>query len=118
MKELNNTFLALIPKKLAPESLNDYRPISLVGSMYKVLAKVLANRMKKVMCSVIGEIQTDFVENRQIIDSFVKANEIIHKWKYDQNGGLMVKLDFEKAYDSIDFSFLDNCKEQMGFGIR
>ncbi|KAI9153519.1 hypothetical protein LWI28_012562 [Acer negundo] len=73
------------------------RPISLIGSMYKILAKVLANRLKLVMDSVIREFQMAFVKNRQILDSFVIAEEIIHMWKKDNKGGLLVKLDFEKA---------------------
>ena len=96
--------------------MSDFRPISLVGSMYKVLAKVLANRMKKVISSVIKEAQMAFVSNRQILDSFVIAEEIIHHWKKGMvGGGLMVKLDFEKAYDSLDHSFLDDMMKEMGF---
>ncbi|KAK3198236.1 hypothetical protein Dsin_021651 [Dipteronia sinensis] len=57
-----------------------------------------------------------FVKNRQIIDSFAIANEIIHSWKSDSREGLVVKLDFEKAYDNVDHSFLDFVMELMGFG--
>ncbi|KAK3185009.1 hypothetical protein Dsin_032295 [Dipteronia sinensis] len=77
VKDLNKTFIALISKCGNPESLKDFRPISLVGSMYKVLAKVLANRLKKVMNYVIGEAQMAFVEGCQILDSFVIAEELI-----------------------------------------
>ena len=105
-------------KRANPESMRDYRPISLVGSFYKILAKVLANRMKFVMNSVIGENQMAFVNNRQILDSFVIAEEVIHSWRNDKVGGLVVKLDFEKAYDSVDHSFLDATLEDMGFGNK
>ncbi|KAK2636467.1 hypothetical protein Ddye_031259 [Dipteronia dyeriana] len=88
--------------------MRDFRPISLVGSLYNVLSKVLANRMKMVMNLVIGETQMAFVENRQIVDSFDIAEEIVHKWKRDRVRGLLVKLDFEKAYDSVDHLFLDD----------
>ena len=71
MKELNSTFIALIPKVSCPVTLRDFRPINLVSSMYKILAKVLTNRLKKVMNSVIGENQSAFVKNRQIMDSYV-----------------------------------------------
>ncbi|KAK3195320.1 hypothetical protein Dsin_026630 [Dipteronia sinensis] len=64
IKELNNTFLALILKISKPQNMGDYRPISLVGAMYKVLAKVLANRIKKVMESIIEENQMVFIKNR------------------------------------------------------
>ncbi|KAK3217875.1 hypothetical protein Dsin_011845 [Dipteronia sinensis] len=96
VKAINQTFITLIPKCSRLGSLKDFRPISLVTSMYKLLAKVLANRVKKVMGSIIGEVQMAFVSGRQIIDGFVIAEEIIHKWKNDKNGGLLVKL-FVKA---------------------
>ncbi|KAK3175723.1 hypothetical protein Dsin_032610 [Dipteronia sinensis] len=91
--------------------MGDFRPISLVGAMYKVLAKVLANRMRNVMQSVIEDYQMAFIKNRQILDSFVIAEEVIHKWKTEKDGGLLVKLDFEKAYDSVDHTFVDNMLE-------
>ncbi|KAK3206440.1 hypothetical protein Dsin_020486 [Dipteronia sinensis] len=64
VKDLNNSFIVLIPKIGNPTSMRDFRPISLIRSMYKVLAKVLANRMKKVKSSVIGVSQMAFVKNR------------------------------------------------------
>ena len=67
VKSLNATFLVLVPKKGGAEDLKDFRPISLVGSLYKLLAKVLANRIKKVLGKVISESQNAFVEGRQIL---------------------------------------------------
>ncbi|KAK2648406.1 hypothetical protein Ddye_015895 [Dipteronia dyeriana] len=95
-----------------------YRPISLVGSMYKILAKVLASRIKKVMESVVGDSQLAFVKNRQIVDSFMIAKEVIQKWKSKKEGGLVVKLDFEKAFDSVEHKFLDDMLGKMGFGEK
>ncbi|KAK3219239.1 hypothetical protein Dsin_013209 [Dipteronia sinensis] len=77
VKELNKTFIALIPKCGKPNVMKDYRPISLVGSIYKVLA----NRLKQVMNYIIGEFQMASMKNRQILDSFVVAEEIIQMWK-------------------------------------
>jgi len=67
-KGLNSTFIALIPKVSSPQRLNDYRPISLVGCLYKVLAKVLANRLRSVVGSVVSESQSAFVKGKQILD--------------------------------------------------
>nr|KYP51642.1 Transposon TX1 uncharacterized [Cajanus cajan] len=61
----NSTFISLIPKKANPQNLEDYRPISLVGCMYKILSKVLANRIKRVLLSIIDERQSAFLEGRQ-----------------------------------------------------
>ncbi|KAK3187885.1 hypothetical protein Dsin_027446 [Dipteronia sinensis] len=118
VKYLNHSFVTLIPKMLNSKSLSEYRPISLVNTLYKVLAKVLSNRMRKVVNEVIGETQIAFVAGLQIIDSFVVANEVINSWRREKDGGLMLKLDFEKAYDSVDHKFLDLCLEGMGFGER
>ncbi|RVW98500.1 hypothetical protein CK203_026862 [Vitis vinifera] len=68
-RSLNSTFLVLVPKKGEAEDLRDYRPISLVGGLYKILAKVLANRLKKVVSKVVSSAQNAFVEGRQILDA-------------------------------------------------
>ncbi|KAK2641017.1 hypothetical protein Ddye_022780 [Dipteronia dyeriana] len=70
------------------------------------------------MDSVIGSIQSAFVKGRQIVDSFIIADEVIHSWKKDGKCGLLVKLDFEKAYDSVDHAFLLEVLDRMGFGAR
>lgn len=70
------------------------------------------------MNSVIGESQMAVVENRQILDSFVIADEIIVFLKKSRDGGPVVKMDFEKAYDSLDHNFLDCMLEGMGFGVK
>ena len=67
-KSLNATFIALIPKKNGVSNIRDFRPISLVGSVYKILAKVLANRLKEVLDQLISKSQNSFVGGRQILD--------------------------------------------------
>ena len=81
--------------------MKDFRPISLVGSLYKLLAKVLANRIKKVMGKVISESQNAFVEGRQILDAVLIANEAVDSRLKDNVGGVLCKLDIEKAYDRV-----------------
>ncbi|RVX11718.1 Transposon TX1 uncharacterized 149 kDa protein [Vitis vinifera] len=79
IKSLNHTFLVLIPKKGGAEDLGDYRPISLLGGLYKLLAKVLANRLKKIIDKVISPDQNAFIKGRQILDGSLIANEVMHK---------------------------------------
>ncbi|KAK2654997.1 hypothetical protein Ddye_008049 [Dipteronia dyeriana] len=98
--------------------MGDFCPISLVGSMYKVVAKVLANRIKKVMTSIVGENQMAIIKDRQILDSFVIAEEIIDKWRKGGEGGLLVKLDLENAYDCVDHFFLQEMLVKMGFALK
>ncbi|GKV38004.1 hypothetical protein SLEP1_g45962 [Rubroshorea leprosula] len=73
----NASFIVLIPKKENPQGIEEYRPISLIGCIYKILAKLLANRLSKVLNGIIGENQSAFIEGRQLVDGVVVANEAI-----------------------------------------
>ena len=118
VRSLNATFLVLIPKKGGVEDLKDFKPISLVGGLYKWLAKVLANRLKGVLAKVISLSQNAFVEGRQIMDAILIANEAIDSILKSNNGAILCKLDIEKAYDHMDWSFLLAVLGKMGFGGR
>ena len=97
-KSINTTFLVLIPKKGGVEDLKDFQPISLVGSLYKLLA----NRLKKVVGKVVSEAQNAFMEGRQITDVSLIVNEVIDYWHKKGEKGVICKLDIEKAYDNIN----------------
>ncbi|KAJ9687213.1 hypothetical protein PVL29_015891 [Vitis rotundifolia] len=118
LKSINNTFLVLIPKKGGAEDLGDFRPISLLGGLYKLLAKVLANRLKKGIGKVVSSDQNAFVKGRQILDASLIANEVIDTWNKRGDNGVICKLDIEKAYDSINWQFLLKVMEKMGFGSK
>jgi len=114
-KGINNTFIALIPKIISPQRLNDFRPISLVGSMYKILSKVLANRLCSIMGSVISDSQSAFIKGRQILDGILVANEVVDEARKCSKELLLFKIDFEQAYDSIDWGYSDEVMKMMGF---
>nr|GEY81883.1 RNA-directed DNA polymerase, eukaryota, reverse transcriptase zinc-binding domain protein [Tanacetum cinerariifolium] len=93
----NSSLIALVPKKQDPLYINDYRPISLIGCQYKVIAKVVANRLQKVVQSVVSEVQMAYIKGRQIIDGSLMVNEII-SWASKKNERLFLfKVDVEKA---------------------
>ena len=94
----------LIPKKEGDSDMQDFRPISLVGSLYKIIANVLANRLKRVMRKLVSNSQNVFVEERQLLDADLVANEVIDSRKRSAGAGLIFKLDIEKAYDHVNWS--------------
>ena len=111
----NASFIALIPKVADPRFLNDYRPISLIGCMYKIVAKLLANRMKKVMALIVDETQYAFIEARHLLHSVLIANEVIEEAKRSSKSCLIFKVDYEKAYDSVSWDFLLYMLDRAGF---
>ena len=117
-RSLNSTFLLLIPKKEGIEDLKDFRPISLVGSVYKLLAKVLANKQKLVMGEVIFDSQQAFVQGRQILDAVLIANVALDSRLKENTSGLLLKIDIEKAFDHVNWDFLMDVMSKMGFGHR
>ncbi|GKA37270.1 RNA-directed DNA polymerase, eukaryota [Tanacetum coccineum] len=113
-RDCNSSFITLVPKVDDPITIGDFRPISLTGCQYKIIAKVLANRLATVIPLVIGEVQMAFLKGRQITDGPLLVNKIVSWAKKRKKKLLLFKLDFEKAFDSLSWSFLDSIMDQIG----
>ncbi|GJZ99502.1 RNA-directed DNA polymerase, eukaryota [Tanacetum coccineum] len=106
------------PKVLNPKVVSDYRPISLIGSLYKVVTKILATRLSMVISDLISDVQTTFLPNRQILDGLFIINEILARCKLKKQQAMIFKVDFAKAYDSIRWDFLDDVLNSFDFGSK
>jgi hypothetical protein len=106
----NVTTIMLIPKLKEPESISQFRPISLCNILYKLISKVLANRLKLVVPDIISQTQSTFVSGRMITNNVLLAYEIthmMHNKKGVRDGLVAVKLDMSKAYDHVEWRFLE-----------
>lgn len=111
---LNKTLIVLIPKVLGSEVVSHFRPINLCTVPYKVLTKVIVNRLKPLMPQLVAKNQTSFVGGRHIMDNVVVAQEVIHstKIKKGKKGWMAIKIDMEKAYDRLRWGFLEETLEK------
>ena len=114
---LNHTFITHIPKTSNPEHAHQFCPISLCHVLYKIYSKVLANRLKKLLPSIITEYQS-LTKDRLISNNILVAFETLHclqNCKSGTHGFMALKLDKSKAYDGIDWNFLDKIMRKIGF---
>ncbi|XP_039065107.1 uncharacterized protein LOC120210455 [Hibiscus syriacus] len=115
---VNHAFITLIPKKGNPEKIEDYRPISLVGSLYKILSKVLSKRLISCIKDIISPSQFAFIPGRQLWDCAFIANEGIDSWRKQGLKGVVFKVDFSRAYDIVEWQIIQRLMKELGFGKR
>nr|GEW90316.1 putative RNA-directed DNA polymerase, eukaryota, reverse transcriptase zinc-binding domain protein [Tanacetum cinerariifolium] len=115
-KGCNSSFVALILKVTDAKLDNDFRPISLIGCVSKVVTKILANRLSLVIADLVSNTQSAFVANRHILDGPFILNEILHWCKRKNKQVMFFKVNFAKAYDSVRWDYLLDVLEAFGFG--
>lgn len=114
----NETIIALIPKVAKPDKVTDLRPISLCNVLYKLISKVLANRLKKILLVIVSPNQSAFVPGRLISDNILIAYELTHYMKNKRRGNdgwAAIRLDMSKAYDRVEWPFLEALMLRLGF---
>lgn len=118
LKELNRTFITLIPKIPVPNNFKDFRPIGLCNTVYKIISKCLANRLQPLMDKVTTPFQNGFIKGRSITDNLILASELltfIQKNKKRKKHWCALKLDIAKAYDKVSWNFLEAVLNLMRF---
>ena len=119
--EINKTYITLVPKTKSPTKMTEYRPISLCNVVYKLISKVLANRLKVTLPHLITENQSVFLSERLITDNVLVAFEVMHYLEHKRDGKdcyMAVKLDMSKAYNRVKWGFIEKVMERMGFHER
>ncbi|XP_019150180.1 PREDICTED: uncharacterized protein LOC109146988 [Ipomoea nil] len=118
---MNDAIITLIPKKTSLVSMSELRPIALCNVLYKIISKMLANRLKMVLERIISPAQSAFLSGRLITDNVLVASEVIHflnRKRQGRDGWCALKLDMAKAYDKMEWSFLHAMMTWLGFDSK
>ena len=119
-EDLCQALICLIPKQTSPETIKQFRPISLCNTMYKLVTKILVNRLKPLIPAWISQNQNSFIKGRGPDINLVVASEVLHSMnkKRGKWGWFALKIDLEKAYDRIEWAFVKECLEDQNLDTR
>ena len=114
----NSTFLSLIPKEVNPETFDRFQTISLCNASYKLLTKLLANRLKPLLENLISPLQGGFVKGRHLVDNVIQVQESLHSSFQRKEKGMIIKLSMKNAFDHVKLSFLYQVLLSFGFSAE
>jgi len=115
---LNKATIILIPKKEGAETIQDFRPISLIHAIAKIITKILALRLAPLMNDLTSHCQSAFIKGRSIHDNFMYVRNLARRFHRNKTPALLMKLDFSKAFDSVRWDYLITLLQKRGFPTR
>ena len=119
LKQVNHSIIALVPKITNASCPTDFRPISCCNVVYKVIAKILSSRLAHALLSLISPMQSAFLGGRKMVDNIHLLQELLRLYSRKRaSPRCMIKVDFKKAFDSLQWPFIRNVLLQLGFPVR
>jgi hypothetical protein len=117
LKEVNNSLIVLIPKVKSPSSVNHFRPISLCNTVYKTISKLIVSKIRPILDKLISPAQSAFIPNKWIAKNQLIVHELLHSFKRRKvtGGFIALKIDLQKAYDRVNWKFLQAVLTNFGF---
>lgn len=112
---MNATFIALIPKEAHSNTPDKFWPIALCNVIYKIVSKIIASRLKSLLPLLILLEQSGYVQGKQITDGIILTHEIIHSLKHSKKSGMLLKIDFSKAFDSLSWMYIQKTLSASSF---
>eukprot|EP00253_Pinus_taeda_P034049 PITA_34049 len=115
LRVLNTSFISLIPKQENAQTPDRYKHIALRNVVYKIISKVVANKFKPLLPSLISGEQSGYVEGRQILDNIIQAHEVTHSLTSTRRAGMILQLDIAKAYDKVNWTYIWKVLQEFAF---
>jgi Reverse transcriptase (RNA-dependent DNA polymerase) len=115
---INQAHITLLPKKKGALQPKDYRPISVITGLLKIISKILANRLQKYLPTLINTHQSAFIKGRALMETFLVARESIFFWHKEKIPSVLIKVEFQKPFDLISWKFIINLMRAKGFPTK
>ena len=115
LKVINTSFISLIPKQDNAQTPDRFRPIALCNVIYKIISKVVANRLKPLLPTLVSVEQSSYVEGRQILNNIIQAHEVVHSLTSNWKVGMIMQLKIAKAYDKLNWTYIRRVLIAFGF---